>query len=280
MIMANIERTVASHYGDAGLLDRIRAGLAAAGIDQDRIDPDALAPVEEFHTGGRMATEHAVSSMDLRSDDSVLDVGCGIGGAARYIAHTVGCMVKGIDITPEYIDCAETLTRATGLNDRASFEVASALAIPCHNNTFDAALTMHVAMNIPQRPALYREIARTLKPGATLCIFDIMKGSGDPLSFPVPWAQSDDASFLTTPEEMLALLTDAGFAIRDVTDRTEFALQFFRQAMANSAGGPPPPLGIHLILGRQTGEKLGNTLRNIEAGRIAPVQIIATRNPG
>jgi SAM-dependent methyltransferase len=280
MIMENIERTVAGHYGDVDLLARIHAGLAAAGIDRHRIGPDDLAPVEEFHTGGRMATAHAVSYMDLKPDHRVLDIGCGIGGAARYMAHSVGCTVKGIDITPEYIACAETLTRATGLQERVSFEVASALAIPFDEGTFDAAITMHVAMNIPQRPSLYREIARILKPGATLCIFDIMKRSDAPLTFPVPWAQSGDASFLTTPEEMLALLADAGFGVRDVSDRTEFALEFFRQAMAKNAGGPSSPLGIHLILGGKTGEKLGNTLRNIEAGRIAAVQMIATKNAG
>ncbi len=210
------------------------------------MQPDDLAPVEEFHIGGRKATAHAVEKMSLNEDQHVLDVGCGIGGAARYIAAQNGCAVTGIDLTPEYIEIAKTLTELTGLHDRVNFDVSSALSMPFEYAIFDAAITLHVAMNIPERATLYNEIARVLKPGATFCIFDVMKKSGKNLAFPVPWAQSEDTSFLTTPEEMCALLDDAGFDVREVGDRTDFALDFFRESMATVANGPPP-LGIHLV---------------------------------
>jgi len=276
MPVNEIEIAVARHYGDAGLMSRIMTGLEASGVDLSCLQPDDLSAVEEFHIGGRKATAHAVEKMSLNGSQHVLDVGCGVGGAARYIADQTGCTVTGIDLTPEYINIAKRLTELTGLDKKISFDVASALSMPFQDESFDAAITLHVAMNIPERAALYIEIARVLKPAATLCIFDVMKKNGKDLQFPVPWAETKDTSHLTTPEEMCSLLEGAGFDVREVGDRTDFALDFFRESMAAAVNGPPP-LGIHLVMGESAAEKLRNVMDNIEKGCIAPVQMVATR---
>jgi len=273
---ARNESAVAAHYGDDGLLARIRGGLKAAGIDEARLRPEDLAPVDEFHVGGRPATVHAVAKMGLRADMRVLDVGCGIGGAARYLASEIGCRVEGIDLTPEYIGVAKTLTEMTGLSAKVSFKTGSALDMPFEDGAFDAALTIHVAMNIAARAALYGEIARVLKPGAVFCAYDIMKKNGEDLTFPVPWAQSAETSFLTTPDDMRALLGDAGFEVLEVEDRTQMAIEFF-QSRRLAPGAKPPPLGVHLVIGPSAPEKFKNTLENTQKGRIAPVVIVARR---
>jgi len=274
--MGNIERAVAQHYGVTDLLERIFKGLEAAGTDLNRLQPEDLAPVDEYHIGGREATAHAIDKMSLSEDQHVLDIGCGIGGTARYMAEKIGCKVTGIDLTPEYISIAKTLTDLTGLGSKVTYKVASALDMPFESKTFDAVITIHVAMNIPERATLYSEIARVMKPGATLCIYDVMKKSDESFSFPVPWAESAVTSHLTTPEEMRTLLNDAGFDVREVDDRTDFALNFFKQSLAAAADGPPP-LGIHLIIGSSAPEKLKNMQSNIENGCISVVQMIADR---
>ena len=266
----------AAHYGNSELLTRILAAINSAGIDLAKLTPDDLAPVDEFHTGGRKATQYAVSKMQLGKDNSVIDVGCGIGGAARFMAAETGCRVTGIDLTPDYIATAKALTEYTGQTDRVKFQVASALDMPFDNAAFDAALTIHVAMNIHDRKGLYSEIARILKPGATLCIYDMMKKSDAPITFPVPWASSSDTSHLTTPDEMRDLLSGAGFAIDEVEDRSSIALDFFKQRLTQQ-NGTPPALGIHIVLGDAAREKFQNTLINIEKGCLGPVQIIAHR---
>jgi len=271
-----LESAVARHYGDTDLLARILAGLIAAGVDPGRLQPGDLAPVEEFHIGGRKATALALEKMSLSKGQRVLDIGCGIGGAARYIADQSGCNVSGIDLTPEYIAVAKTLTELTGLDDKVTFDVASALAMPYPDQVFDAAITLHVAMNIPQRAALYSEIARVLKPGATLYIFDVMKKSDGDLLFPVPWAETKDTSYLTTPEEMCSLLEDAGFGIQEIGDRTDFALDYFRERRVAADNGPSP-LGIQLVMGKSAAGKLQNVVANIENRCIAPVQMVACR---
>ncbi|MEE8172549.1 MAG: methyltransferase domain-containing protein, partial [Alphaproteobacteria bacterium] len=136
--MDNLENAVAEHYGAADLLARIDAGLRAVGADPARLVPEDLAPVDEFHAGGREATQHAVSRMSLSAADHVLDVGCGLGGAARYIATEFGCSLTGIDLTPQFIDVAHTLTARLGLSASVRFESASALAMPFEDATFDA----------------------------------------------------------------------------------------------------------------------------------------------
>jgi SAM-dependent methyltransferase len=274
--MENIERAVAQHYGVTDLLERIFKGLEAAGTDLNCLQPEDLAPVDEYHIGGREATAHAIDKMSLSKDQHVLDIGCGIGGTARYMAEKIGCKVTGIDLTPEYISIAKTLTDLTGLGSKVTYKVASALDMPFESKTFDAVITIHVAMNIPERATLYSEIARVMKPGATLCIYDVMKKSDESFSFPVPWAESAVTSHLTTPEEMRTLLNDAGFDVREVDDRTDFALNFFKQSLAAAADGPPP-LGIHLIIGSSAPEKLKNMQSNIENGCISVVQMIADR---
>lgn len=274
--MNNFETAVTKHYGDADLLSRIYSGLEAAGADVANPRPEDLAPVDEFHLGGRKATVYGVAKLPLDADSHVLDIGCGIGGAARFIAGQAGCRVTGIDLTPEFISTAQILTSLTGLADKVAFEIANALAMPFENETFDAAVTFHVAMNIPDRAGLYGEIARVMKPGATLCIYDVMKKNDEDIEFPMPWAQTRETSHLTTPEEMRVLLGDAGFDVVEVEDRTDLALEFLRQGLTKKADGPPP-LGIHLVLGATAKEKFGNALNGIERGRIAPVQIIARR---
>ncbi len=280
--MATIETAVTRHYEteSGALLERILAGLAASGIDPARVRPEDLAPVDEFHIGGRAATAHAVARLAPRPGQRVLDVGCGIGGAARYLAAETGCRVSGIDLTPDYIAVARALTELTGLDGQIDYEVASALAMPFADAAFDAAITIHVAMNIADRAGLYREIARVLKPGAAFCVYDVMRKGDGPLAFPVPWASSPETSHLTTPEEMRAHLDAAGFAVEAVEDRTEAARAFFQRRMAAAKDGPPPPLGIHLVMGPDAGAKLRNVLANIEAGRIAPVLMLARRKAG
>lgn len=273
----DIEHAVRRHYGVTDLGLRLQRALTAAGVADRQITIDDLAPVDEFHIGGRVATEHILGKLDLAGTEYVLDVGCGIGGAARFIAARTGCRVEGIDLTPEFIEVARDLTERTGLAGQASFTVGSALAMPYPDATFDAAVTLHVAMNIADRAALYREVARVLKPHAPFAIYDVMRGpSPDGLCYPVPWADTPETSFLVTPEDMRALLADAGFAADEVEDRTAFGIQFFRERLA----GGPSPLGLQLLMGETARDRLENTLAGLESGSIAPVLIRARRLAG
>ena len=272
--MSDIETAVSTHYGNSDLLDRILERLKQMGISPDNVTPDDLAPVDELHIGGRVATEYALSKLAPTKGDHVLDVGCGIGGAARFIAANTGCRVTGIDLTPDFIAVAKALTKLTG--QKAAFEVASALDMPFEAGRVDAAITLHVAMNIPDRAGLYAEVARVLKPGGEFCVYDVMrKGPGD-VPYPMPWAETAATSHLTTPDETRDLLEGAGFEVTLAEDRTDFAKGFFRRSFAAMQGGPAP-LGPHLIMGATAREKLTNISSAVSDGLLAPVVMLAKR---
>jgi ubiquinone/menaquinone biosynthesis C-methylase UbiE len=271
------ESDVARHYDRPGLIDAIREGLKAAGADPDRPRPEDLAPVDEFHTAGRITTLEALSMMPLRPGMRVLDAGCGIGGTSRHLAHEHGCRVTGLDLTPAYVEAARTLSEMTGLSDACDFVEGSVLEMPFDDGDFDAGVTFHVAMNIADREGFYTEAARVLKPGAAFCVFDVMADTGADLAYPVPWAETQATSFLKTPNETRALLEGAGFTVTSAKSLREFAMEFFRGVFEKAAASGPPPLGLHLLTGANTPEKFGNYAQGLAARAIEPVIMVAER---
>ena len=189
---SELEAAVAKHYGRPGLEQAIVAALTQQGAALDSLSPSDVAPVDEFHTAGRLATMKALEIFPIEAGMHVLDAGAGIGGTARVLAGEHDCRVTGIDLTPEYVETARRLTERLGLSEACRFEQGSVLDMPFADQSFDAGLTFHVAMNISDRSTFYGEIVRTLRSGAPLCVFDVMKGPADGMAYPVPWAESID----------------------------------------------------------------------------------------
>lgn len=256
----------------------IEAGLRKPDGDTAQLHPLDLAPVDEFHTAGRLATLKALDLFPVKAGMHVLDAGAGLGGTARVLAMECGCRVTGIDVCDDYIDTARRLTERMGLAEQCRFELGSVLDLPLDDASFDAALSFHVAMNVADRPRFYAELSRTLRSGAPLCIFDVMKGPTHGMLYPVPWAETDATSFLKSRDTTVALLDDAGFDLVAEENLREFAISYFRDARRNSAGSTaPPPLGLHLLTGANSGEKFANYLKALEAHQIEPVILVARR---
>ena len=272
------ETAVADHYTVNGLGKLILDALQASGVNLSKLSPADLAPVDEFHMDGRAATQHVIGMMQLPSGATVLDVGSGLGGVARYLAAECGCRATGIDLTAEYVLVGKMLTERMGLTDMVDLHIGSALDLSWPDATFDAAVTFHVAMNIADRPRLYAEVARVIRPGGKFAMYDVMKGPKEGMSFPVPWAETADISYLVTPEEMRQLLENAGFEITHQEDRREIALNHRRDRLAKlSAAEGRPPLGLHLLQGQSTSLKSRNMVNMLEAHQITLGAIVARR---
>ncbi len=197
---------VVEHYGTGSLRQTVETALRRAGLDAPTLSWSDFAPLDQFHVRGLAATKELAAALPLTPETHVLDVGSGLGGPARFLAATTKCRVTGIDLSAAFVEVATMLAERAGLADRVTYREANALDLPFADASFDHAWTQHVAMNIADRARLYGEIHRVLKPGGRLAIYDVAKGDGGDLIFPVPWARVPEISFLVTPDAMRAAL--------------------------------------------------------------------------
>jgi SAM-dependent methyltransferase len=257
--MNDVLDSVRGHYRATGLLERLKTALAAFGPEDQQLIHQQLAGLDQFHTRGLAATAELGKLTGITADMSVLDVGSGVGGPARFLAATYGCRVTGVDLSEPFVDAARYLTKRTGQSEQVSFETASALDLPFGDGDFDVVLLQHVAMNIADRARLYREIRRVLKPGGKFATFDVvLNGDAEPL-YPVPWARTPDTSFLLTAAATRDVIEPAGFRTLVWQDDTEAAKAWAAQLRA---AWPPPSPNLGVVMG-QTSRRLPPTLDEI-----------------
>jgi ubiquinone/menaquinone biosynthesis C-methylase UbiE len=259
-------KEISDHYTQGTLEAAFLDALTAAGKDPERLTIEDLAPMDEFHVGGREATRELASQMDLRPGLRVLDVGSGLGGPARFLAQQYDCRLIGIDLTEEYVRVAESLSDRVGLSGQVHFCRADATQLPFASASFDRAYMIHVGMNIENKAALFAEVRRVLRPGGAFAIYDIVRDGPGAIRFPVPWASTPAISFVAPIGAYREALEVARFSIARERNRRGFAIEFFERA------GPP---GLRPVMGRTAADKVANVADAIRSGIVFPVEIVA-----
>ena len=269
------EAAVAGHYGRGRLEELILAAVAREGKDPENLSAVDLAAADEFHVGGLEATQELARQMALRVGLRMLDVGSGLGGPARYFAAEHGCAVTGIDLTKEFVRVAQSLTARTKLDHLVEFRVGSALELPFAPGAFDAAYMLHVGMNISDKAGVFREVRRVMKPGGLFAVFDMVRIGDGAIRYPVPWALSEETSFVGTVQEYRDALEGAGFRVEQERGRGAFSIAFTERMIARMAQGGPPALGLHLLMGEKTPVMIGNVLAAMKEGVLEPMELFA-----
>jgi ubiquinone/menaquinone biosynthesis C-methylase UbiE len=257
---------VRDHYRATGLIERLKAAL---GPEQQRLTPQQLGALDQFHTRGLAATAELARLAGITADMSVLDVGSGVGGPARFLAANHGCHVTGVDLSEPFVEAARYLTGRTGQSGQVSFECASALTLPFDDGRFNAVFLQHVAMNVADRARLYREIRRVLKQGGRFATYDVVLNSGEPHYpvpyYPVPWARTPATSFLLTAAATREAIEPAGFRTLVWQDDSEAARAWITQLRA---AGPPPSPNLGVVMGPDFAQLAANLGRNLMEGRL------------
>ena len=226
----DVNPQINAHYGHEDIYGRILVALKEAGIDPASATVQDLAPIDQFHTGGFPASKSLADRIELTPQTRVFDAGCGIGGAARFVAATYGCNVVGMDLSEEFIEAAGPLNELLGLSGQVSCQVGDVTNTGLDGDSFDVVWSQNVLMNIEDKSAALREAHRLLKPGGTFILQSVMERNPGERVYPVPWAPSADIEFLSTSADFHAMAKDAGFTVTT-----------WEEATGKSPLPPPPP---------------------------------------
>lgn len=266
--------SVSDHWGTGDVYSKIIAAMKAAGIDPGTVTVEQLAPVDHFHARGFPATVDLGDALPIEAGQRLVDIGCGIGGPARYLAQRFGCKVDGLDITAPFVDAGNKLSALVGMQDTVKIGLGDGQKLPYGDATFDGGYSQHVTMNVPDRSAFFDEAFRVLKPGAFFALTEHGLGeTGDP-HHPLPWSEDGSGAYLMRPADTVAALGKSGFTDIQVSDTGEKYLQGYLRAIELAEKGEAPVFGVHILLGKLAPQIVRNAARNIEERRTHPVQII------
>jgi SAM-dependent methyltransferase len=274
--MAN-GKAIADHWATGDVYALIVSTLGKMGKSLDGLTLEDVAPVDHFHARGFPATVDLADRLPIEAGQRILDIGCGLGGPARYMARRFQCHVTGIDITPPFVEAGNKLTRLLGMESQVTIELGDGERLPYADASFDGAYTQHVTMNVPDRPRFFAEAYRVLKPGAFFALTEHGLGPKGEPHHPLPWSADGSGAYLMTPAQTGALLQAAGFQDIEVEDTGPKYLAAYKAAIAKAEKGELPPLGIHLLMGETALQKTRNSARNIEEGRTHPIQLFCRK---
>src|SRR5882724_1380933 len=160
------ENVIADHWATGDVYARIVATLQQTSTSLDALTVQDLAPVDHFHARGLPATVELGDRLPIQAHHHLLDIGCGLGGPARYLAQRFHCKVSGVDITQPFVEVANKLTHLLGMEGQVTIEFGNGHHLPYADGVFDGACTQHVTMNVANRTQFFAEAYRVLTLGA------------------------------------------------------------------------------------------------------------------
>jgi len=220
-----------SFYGELSPdLETIRAALAAAGIDQDHIRARDLYDRDlDCHNLGMHAMLDVLANIVVvhrppGPEDHVLDVGCGLGGPGRFLVDRFGCSIVGVDLLPERVALAETLTDMCGMDASISYRAADATELPFDDGSFSYVWMLDVSIHIRDKNALFREISRVLRPDGLL----LMHEQPGPLPATMRAATRRTPYIAPPLPRLIRHIEDAELRLLSWHDTTAQVLDYFR----------------------------------------------------
>jgi sarcosine/dimethylglycine N-methyltransferase len=199
---------------------QIKNELEALGKTEDNLTVEDLIPFDQFHPLSTTALDQAVNQLGISSSNHLLDIGAGVGGPARYLAHRYGCSVTGIELHPQMCSAAIDWTQKTGLSKQVKMIEGDITTINL-NQTFDHWISIGVFLHIPDRSTLFSKCFSLLQPGGKGYIEDFFQRQPLTVEDKTQLSETIAFDYLPTREQYLLDLEKAGFVnvqFEDVTD--------------------------------------------------------------
>lgn len=270
-------KAIADHWAKGDVYGSIVSALEKMSKPLDALTIDDLAPVDHFHARGLSATVELADRLPIEAVQHIVDIGCGLGGPARYIAQRFQCHVSGVDITQPFVDAANKLTGLLRMAAQVRIEHGNGERLPYPDAHFDGGYTQHVTMNVADRPKFFAEAYRVLKPGAFFALSEHGLGPKGNPHYPVPWSEDGSGAYLISPSETQAVLERTGFEHIVIEDTGAKYAAGYKMAIEKAEKGILPPLGTHILMGETALQKARNAARNVEEGRTRPIQLICRK---
>jgi SAM-dependent methyltransferase len=252
--------------------------LRHAGRPIDPLDPDDLAGLDEFHGLGRAATLTMAELAGISPGERVLDIGAGIGGPARTLAHHIGAHVTALDPTRRFCELNQDLCRRSRLSENVDIVHGDGRAIPLNDERYDVVWTQAVWPSVDDKQAMLSEIRRVLKRNGRVALYEVVSGPVDgELHYPVPWADGPDENFLISTERLRNLVKSAGFHVREWLEPPDLIARIGQTAAAHPhmATGVE---GITLALIMPNLEaRMAGLARNLSEQRIGMIMTILSK---
>ncbi|MFA9460582.1 SAM-dependent methyltransferase [Thiohalorhabdus sp. Cl-TMA] len=178
-------------------------------------------PDEDLPTAMARTNEIMSRNVGLTPAQEVLDVGCGYGALARFLAEHYGCQVLATNISEKELERGRRLTSQAGMSHRVAFEWADFHELPYRANRFHVYWSQEAFLHAADKRRVLEEAHRVLRPGGRLVFSELLVRGGTPEDIRARIYERVGAPEMWDDGDYLEALADLGFTIRSHQDWSE-----------------------------------------------------------
>lgn len=216
----------------------VQSKRAQKWLDHNQYSRNGILRYEEIFgrtyvsVGGEATTKTFVSQLDLQAGQKVLDVGCGTGGGAFYMARKYGVEVYGVDLSNNMIGIAEEYRNEMEphVKHRVQFYVDDATTMEYPENFYDVVYSRDTILHIDDKLSLYKKLLSCLKPGGKLMVTDYNHGAKDHSDRFKKYVAGRGYQLLTV-NEYGDIIKKAGFKNVVPSDKSGYMMEIMKQEL-------------------------------------------------
>lgn len=178
-------------------------------------------PEESIYDASQRTVEKMASMVDINENTAILDIGAGYGGAARHLAGRYNCSVHCVNISEIENKRNREKNRKTGLDSLIQVNDASFDDIPYEDDSFDIVWSEDAILHSSEKPKVFKEIKRVLKPGGYFIFTDPMQADGVSKKELQPILDRINLDEMGSIKRYLKMAQDAGLKKIGIKDLSE-----------------------------------------------------------